>query len=337
MDSAMTTQRTTIMPDGLLRQVPRARTLEEGARNLDELGVTIHENFLTPDTLRVLQDRLIEQAEMEREQGVAWFNGEPEEGKCAEGFIRPGSWIGTPKGEPFFQNLSFLVNKGRAFIDVAANDLSLGYVRHLLGERFNMIALSGIIVGKGAPLQDLHFDQLVMPFVAPMPVVMNIFVLLTDFDEDMGATRFVPGTHLLAQEAVNKASTGSMYGYFPDQRDTVPAVAKAGDAIIWDGRVWHGQGASTSDKIRRSISMIYARPFLKPIELFAASITDEVYATLSEAEKELFDHTADGGWGARFSPRHAHDRRSNTNAAFPYVPELRRGSPVRGVRFDKIE
>jgi hypothetical protein len=71
MDSAMTTERTTIMPDGLLRQVPRARTLEEGARNLDELGVTIHENFLPPDTLRVLQERLVEQAELEREQGVA--------------------------------------------------------------------------------------------------------------------------------------------------------------------------------------------------------------------------------------------------------------------------
>lgn len=31
------------------------------------------------------------------------------------------------------------------------------------------------------------------------------------------------------------------------------------------------------------------------------------------------------------------DRRRNTNAAFPYVPELRRGSPARSMRFDKIE
>jgi hypothetical protein len=326
------------MPDDQqIRQVPRARTLEEGTRNLDELGVTIHEGFLKPEMLRALQERFIEQTELEREQGVAWFNGEPEEGKCVEAFIKPGSWIGTPKGEPYFQSVSFLVNKGRVFIDLAASELSLAYARHLLDERFNMIALSGIVVGKSAPLQDLHFDQLVMPFVAPIPAVMNIFVLLTDFDEDMGATRFVPGTHLLAQEAVNKARGGPMYGYFPDQKDTAPAVAKAGDAIIWDGRVWHGQGASTSDKIRRSISMIYARPFLKPIELFPASISDEVYPTRSDTERALFDHTADQGWGARFAPRHAHDRRSNTNAAFPYVPELRRDSPARGVRFDKIE
>ena len=263
------------MPDDLVRSVPRARSLEEGKRNLEEFGVTIHEDFLTPDMLLPVQERFIEQVEQEREQGVAWFNGEPEEGRCVEAFIRPGSWIGTPKGEPYFQSVSFLVNKGRVFIDLAASELSLAYASHLLGDRFNMIALSGIVVGKGAPLQNLHFDQLVMPFVAPIPAVMNIFVLLTDFDDDMGATRFVPGTHLMAQAAVDQASSGPLYGYFPDQQDTVPAVAKAGDAIIWDGRVWHGQGASTSDKIRRSISMIYARPFLKPIELFPASISDD--------------------------------------------------------------
>jgi hypothetical protein len=180
---------------------------------------------------------------MEREQGVAWFNGEPELDKSVEAVIKPGSWIGTPKGEPNFQNVSFLVNKGRVFIDLAASELSPAYARHLLGDRFNVIALSG--VGKGSPKQDLHFYQLVMPFVAPIPGVMNIFVLLTDFDE--------------------------------------------------------------------------------------------VYATLSHAEKSLFDLTADGGWGARIAPRHAHDRRSNTNAAFPYVSELRRDGKARAVRFDKID
>lgn len=325
------------MPDDLIKQVPRTRSLEEGKRNLDELGVTIHEDFLDADMLHRVQERLVEQAEMEREQGVAWFNGEPEDGKCVEGFIRPGSWIGTPKGEPYFQNVSFLVNKGRVFIDLAASPPALAYVRHLLGDRFNMIALSGIILSKGAPRQDLHFDQLVMPFVAPIPSVMNIFVVLSDYDADMGATRFVPGTHLLNNTAVEAARDGPMYGYFPDYKETVPAEAKAGDAIIWDGRVWHGQGESTSEKIRRSISMIYARPFLKPIELFAASITDEVYETLSEAERALFDHTADGGWGARFAPRHAHDRRCNTNAAFPYVPELHRGGTAKAVRLDQMK
>lgn len=325
------------MPDDLIKQVPRTRSLEEGKRNLDELGVTIHEDFLEADMLHRLQDRLIEQAEMEREQGVAWFNGEPEDGKCVEGFIRPGSWIGTPKSEPFFQNVSFLVNKGRVFIDLAASASALAYVRHLLGDRFNMIALSGIILSKGAPRQDLHFDQLVMPFVAPIPSVMNIFVVLSDYNEEMGATRFVPGTHLLNNTAVEAARGGPMYGYFPDHQETVPAEAKAGDAIIWDGRVWHGQGESTSEKIRRSISLIYARPFLKPIELFAASISDEVYPTLSDTERALFDHTADAGWGARFAPRHANDRRSNTNAAFPYIPELRRGGTARAVRLDQMK
>jgi hypothetical protein len=46
------------MLDGFIRHVPLARSLEDGIRNLDEFGVTIHEGFLAPDTLRALPERL---------------------------------------------------------------------------------------------------------------------------------------------------------------------------------------------------------------------------------------------------------------------------------------
>lgn len=318
-----------------LEPVRRARSFEEGRRNLDEMGVTIHEGFLPPKTLKALQERLAEQAAMEREEGVAWFDGEAVKSKSVKGFIKPGSHIGKPKGQAPFQNISFLPNKGRVFIDLAKNPDVLAYARHLLGERFNVIAMAGLEICKGSPQQFLHYDQLVIPFVAPVPALINFMFVLSDYDEDMGATRFVPGTHKFTQEQVTRQLQGGDYGYFKPQ-DTVPATAKAGDVIIWDGRTWHGQGESKSTKVRSSISLIYALPFLKPIELYPASMLDEVYDSLTPEERALFDHNADGGWGGRISPRSKKDRRANTNAAFPYVPELRRGGRKHAVPFAKL-
>ena len=113
-----------------IEPVRRTRSFEEGKRNLDECGVTIHENFLAPKLLHAVQERLAEQAAMEREEGVAWFDGEAVKSKSVKGFIKPESHIGKPKGQAPFQNISFLPNKGRVFIDLAKNPDVLGYVRH---------------------------------------------------------------------------------------------------------------------------------------------------------------------------------------------------------------
>ena len=48
-----------------------ARTTEEGRANLDKWGYTVHEDFLTASELAQLRERLEEQAELERDAGVA--------------------------------------------------------------------------------------------------------------------------------------------------------------------------------------------------------------------------------------------------------------------------
>jgi hypothetical protein len=50
---------------------PPVRDVEQGKRVLDEYGFCVHENFLSPELLKALKERLVEQAELECEQGVA--------------------------------------------------------------------------------------------------------------------------------------------------------------------------------------------------------------------------------------------------------------------------
>ena len=44
-------------------------SIEQGKRNLDKFGITVHKNFISNEKVRMLKERLEEQAELEREHG----------------------------------------------------------------------------------------------------------------------------------------------------------------------------------------------------------------------------------------------------------------------------
>ena len=52
-----------------------ARTTEGGRANLDKWGYTVHESFLLAPELAQLRERLEEQAELGRDEGVATLSG----------------------------------------------------------------------------------------------------------------------------------------------------------------------------------------------------------------------------------------------------------------------
>jgi len=90
--------------------------LEQGKRDMDEYGLCVHRDFITPDEVQRLKDRLIEQAEQECEYGVALLSGS---GRSS------GTWYGHPEPghEPGWQGIPALYNKGREFIDLLSHPL----------------------------------------------------------------------------------------------------------------------------------------------------------------------------------------------------------------------
>jgi ectoine hydroxylase-related dioxygenase (phytanoyl-CoA dioxygenase family) len=312
--------------DGMSTQpsVSPSADLELNKRNLDEFGYAVHENFLSAAEVTALRLRLEEQAVLEREAGVATL-GDRGHASGVDYRTAPEDCL------PPLQQIDFLPNKGRVFIDLCIHPVSQLYLRHVFnGIPYNLVSQAGSILRKGATQMVIHADQQALPFLTPVPVMLNIFVVLSDFDADMGATRLVPGSHRMAPPKIAPhPQTGGAYN--PEPIETVAVTAQAGAALIWESRTWHCSGASTSDKTRYAISNVYALHFMKPQDIYPAVLHDDVCNSLTAEEKRMLGFEVAFEYAGRIAPRNPTDTRSNTNCRFPYVPELRRGSPRRAV------
>lgn len=286
--------------------------LDQGKRNLDRYGVTVHPGFLSAEQLARLRERVEEQADLEREQGLASFAYDDSDRNIVDSYS--DIFIGKPVGLPRLQRVHFLVNKGRCFIELACHPLAGAYAQHVFrGIGYNVGSQHGLVLRKGVPSQPIHIDQLQVPFPTPFPLGMNVKVALGRFTEAMGATRFAPGTQSLSPFDPDQP---------PRELETQALELEPGDAAIWESRVWHGQGPSVSDEVRYSAMTLYTVNFLKPPEYFSAIIHDHVYATMTQEERVLYGFNYNVG--GRIGPRRPDDNRINTNFIMPYIPELHR-------------
>jgi ectoine hydroxylase-related dioxygenase (phytanoyl-CoA dioxygenase family) len=167
-----------------------------------------------------------------------------------------------------------LFNRDPVFIDLIMRPVALQFVHESIGERFLISNFSANITGPGNQPMALHADQgYVPPPWPPLPFAVNVAWLLDDFTDDVGATRFVPGSHLLG----HGPELGVTY-------DTVPAEAPAGSVMVMDGRLWHQTGANTTtDRERAGLFGYYAMPWLRPQVNWNNAIDPDVAATAPPA------------------------------------------------------
>lgn len=290
--------------------------------DLDHSGVAFHADFLTPKQTAVLRDRVLEQAELEVEQGVAETSAT---GTASE--LR----FGADDAEAArFQAVSFLPNKGRVFIDFMKDPRLLDYCRHVFRDvPFYLAGQTGTIVRNGAAGQVIHTDQQAWPFLTPMPVMFNCALALSDFTPEMGSTRFVPMTQHGPPPHIGFDGTGKVTNLEPVE--TAAQTLKAGSIALWDARLWHGQGESSCDNERIAIITTYVMHMVRAQDNYSALLHDEVLASLDDEERALLGFEVHFDYAGRIAPRSPDDRRSNLNYVYPYVPELRRESSARAV------
>ena len=119
--------------------------------------------------------------------------------------------------------------------------------------------------------QPIHRDQWAFdffPFPPGYEVQCNTIWALTDFTEENGATRVVPGSNL--------REDGLSFG--PD--DTEPAEMARGSVLFYSGSVYHGGGANRSDATRIGLNITYNVAWLRQEENQYLSVPREVAETL---------------------------------------------------------
>jgi ectoine hydroxylase-related dioxygenase (phytanoyl-CoA dioxygenase family) len=127
----------------------------------------------------------------------------------------------------------------------------------------------------------VHRDQWAFdffPFPNDYEVQCNTIWAMTDFSEENGATRLVPGSHRLADRL--------QFG----NEDTVPAEMPKGSVLFYTGKLYHGGGANRSDATRCGINITYAVSWLRQEENQYLSVPREVCAELPESLLRLMGY-----------------------------------------------
>jgi len=203
------------------------------ARRIDRDGYTIVEDAIDLDLIDALHDDLLR---LERELGV-----QPA-GNAFEG-------VRTTR-------IYNLLAHGPDFEQIPVHPGILPICERVLDPGLLVSSLSSIAIGPGETPQPIHADDQVIPLPKPHPpTVCNTMWALTDFTEENGATRIVPGTHTAAES--------------PDlstRYDSIPAVMARGSVLVWHGSLWHGGGANTTADRRVGIAMNYCAGYLRQQE-----------------------------------------------------------------------
>ena len=292
--------------------MPRLTTdIEHAKRNLTDWGYCLLADAISKELCGRLLDRLLEQARLEGEKGVAYMAGGHTAARRIGAFRRDA--------KPVWQQVVGLLNKGRPFVDLMMNPNLHALSSHAFQNNpFDLCSIRGLIQRKGAKDGVPHIDQILVPFLTPLPVLCNLTVTLTEYTLANGATRVVPGSQRLRPPHMGGDAHAT---------SEVALEAPPRTAIIWEGRTWHRAAASNSDQERIGIVVVTNMWWVRQQDVYAAGLHDDVYGTLTDAERNFAGFLSNGF--NTIYPRFPGDRSNpiaGTAEPQTYVGELRTAS-----------
>ena len=200
-------------------------------RELEDRGYVILENFMSPALLEGLRARVEELFAIEGQNAGAEFRQE-------EGTRR----------------LANLVDKGELFREIVAMPRILEQIQAVIGPNFKLSSLNARSANPHSESdQPLHADMGGIPDEQGYWVCNTIW-LLDDFTPENGATRVVPGTHLL--KMLPQQVLPDIFAPHPNQE---LVLGKAGTVVVMNAHAWHGGTANRTGAPRRALHGFYCR------------------------------------------------------------------------------
>jgi Phytanoyl-CoA dioxygenase (PhyH) len=153
----------------------------------------------------------------------------------------------------------------------------LAVVERVLDKECLLSSFCSLVLGPGQEAQPIHEDTQLIPLPRPhIPITLNAIWALSDFREDNGATRILPGSH--------KYDCSPEYG---KEYDAVTATMPAGSVMLFDSALWHGGGANTSGSRRFALSCAYCWGWMRQQENLQLGIPLETARRFPRRLQEL--------------------------------------------------
>ncbi|WP_052613965.1 phytanoyl-CoA dioxygenase family protein, partial [Mycobacterium tuberculosis] len=131
----------------------------------------------------------------------------------------------------------------------------------------------------GAVAQRLHCDDEMYPLPRPhQPLLCNALIALCDFTADNGATQVVPGSHRWPERPA------------PPYPEGKPVEINAGDALIWNGSLWHTAAANRTDAPRPALTINFCVGFVRQQVNQQLSIPRELVRCFEPRLQELIGY-----------------------------------------------
>ncbi|MEM9650753.1 MAG: phytanoyl-CoA dioxygenase family protein [Actinomycetota bacterium] len=233
---------------------------------IDADGGVIVENFISPD----LRARLAAELDGPASAHVTGSDG----GSVKQAFSGAQT-----------KRFTGLATRAPSFAEVIDHDLLHRWAEHGFANDYWINTGQAIIIGPGEPGQYLHRDAGNWPIMVAQgkdgpEAVLSIMLALTDFTEENGATRVVPGSHRWDDYRVEA-----------DPARTVPAEMPAGSALMYTGKTIHGGGANTStDQWRFGIHLGFTLGQLTPEEAHPVTTAWEVAQHFPERVQHMLGY-----------------------------------------------
>lgn len=268
-------------------------------------GFCVVENALSSEQLNSARTRFVQQAAAEAAMNAST-------GQNHANNAQGNQWVGM------------LLNKGDIFFDLIDHPHTTELISSVLGADYTISAFDGHIQHPGADAMAPHIDQWWMPQPRPASaaaqpgglasdvrrgrgqatvaesattlvnpaVAASVMFMLTDFTAENGATRIARGSHLSGAQPDPSV---------PWHIETEAIIAKAGSAMVFDGRLWHCAGANTSSEPRMGVLAYYCAPFCRPLENYLTGMhqtarrncPERILARLGYRSWQMYGHTGD--------------------------------------------
>lgn len=247
-----------------IHHLPKTASVKEAATVLREHGHVVIDELVAPEVMELLM------ADLQPYLDKTPFTEN-------EGFTQGSQRIGC------------LIARSAVGRELVMNPLVLGVVKNMLShaQGIQLGVTEMISLHPGSPAQYIHQDELTFdgfPFPDDYVVSCNSLWAVTDFTEENGATRVVPGSH---------ARPRTEYSH----RDTVPVEMKRGSVLVFSSKLWHSGGANQSSSIRRAQAINYAVSWVRQEENQFLACPPEIARTLPEDLLRLMGYQSIHGYG----------------------------------------